>query len=364
MKAHQPDYILISLILSIVAFGLIIIANPSIVLSQEIFEESYYFLKHQGFSVLLGLIFFFIVQRINYKYWQRFAFPLLILSVILLSLVFIPGLGYGSGQAKRWIILGIFSFQPFELVRLTFILYLAALLGKKGRDERQIIKQSLIPFSVAAGVIALLVMAQPDFSALFILITIALIAYFLAGLNIFYLLGFAGLSSVGFLALIKMAVYRMNRLIVYFHPEMDPQGIGYQIDQALLAIGSGGLFGLGLGHSIQKWRYLPEPIGDSIFAIIAEELGLIGAGLLVVLFVLLAWRGLKIARGAPDKFGLLLAGSITGWFFIQVFINMASISNLIPLAGLPLPLISYGGSAMVVSLISLGILVNISKYTN
>lgn len=363
MKAHQPDYLLIMIILLITVFGLVIIANPSIVLSQETFKESYYFLKHQGFSVLLGLIFFFIVQRINYKYWQRLAFPLLILSMVLLSLVFVPGLGYISGQSKRWITLGNFSFQPFELVKLTFILYLAALLGKKGRDERQVIKQSFIPFVVVAGIIAFLVMAQPNFSALVILIAIALIAYFLAGMNIFYLLGLTGLSSVGLLALIKMAPYRMNRLTVYLHPEMDPQGIGYQIDQALLAIGSGGLFGLGLGHSIQKWRYLPEPIGDSIFAIIAEELGLVGAGLLIVSFVFLAWRGFRIARRAPDKFGFLLAGSITGWLLFQTFVNIASLTNLIPLVGLPLPLISYGGSAMIISLISLGILVNISKYT-
>jgi len=155
----------------------------------------------------------------------------------------------------------------------------------------------------------------------------------------------------------------MNRLNVFLHPELDPQGIGYQINQALLAIGSGGLFGLGLGHSIQKWRYLPEPIGDSIFAIIAEELGLIGAGILVILFILLAWRGIQIAKNAPDKFGFLLAAGITSWFFFQSFINMAAISGLIPLTGMPLPFISYGGSAMVASLIGAGVLINISKYT-
>ncbi len=346
-----------------VAFGLVIIANPSIVLSQENFKESYYFLKHQGLNVLLGLIFFFIAQRIYYKHWQKFAFFLLISSIALLILVFIPGLGYGSGQARRWIILGPFSFQPFELVKLTFIFYLAALLSKKGRNNQQIIKESLIPFLVTAGIITFLILSQPDFSALIILIAIALTIYFLAGMNISYLLAFAGLALVGFLVLIKMAAYRMNRLIVYLHPEMDPRGIGYQINQALLAIGSGGLFGLGLGHSIQKWRYLPEPIGDSVFAIIAEELGLIGAAFLVALFVLLAWRGLKIARQAPDRFGLLLAGGITGWLFFQAFINVAAISGLVPLTGLPLPLISYGGSAMVVSLTALGVLVNVSKYT-
>jgi len=363
MKAHQPDYILVFLILFIVAFGLVIIANPSIVLSQENFEESYYFLKHQGLNVLLGLVFFCISQRIYYKRWQKLSVPLLVFSLVLLILVFVPGLGYGSGQARRWINLGPFSFQPFELTKLTFIFYLAALLSKKGKNNQEVIKKSLIPFLVVAGLIAFLVLVQPDFSALLILIAIALTIYFLAGMSISYLLAFSGLAVISFLALIKMAAYRMNRLIVYLHPEMDPQGIGYQINQALLAIGSGGLFGLGLGHSIQKWRYLPEPIGDSIFAIIAEELGLVGAAFLVSLFVVLAWRGLKIARRAPDRFGLLVAGGISGWLFFQAFINIAAISGLAPLTGLPLPLVSYGGSAMVVSLAALGVLVNISKYT-
>ncbi len=155
----------------------------------------------------------------------------------------------------------------------------------------------------------------------------------------------------------------MERLTVFLHPEMDPQGIGYQINQALLAIGSGGLFGLGWGHSIQKWKYLPEPIGESIFAIAAEELGFIGAGVLVIAFVMLAWRGFKIAKDAPNRFGYLLAGGITGWIFFQAFINMAAISRLIPLTGIPLPFVSYGGSAMIASLAGVGILINISKYT-
>ena len=155
----------------------------------------------------------------------------------------------------------------------------------------------------------------------------------------------------------------MGRLMVYLHPAMNPQGIGYQINQALLAIGSGGLFGLGLGHSIQKWKYLPEIIGDSIFAIIAEEFGFIGAGFLVFLFVFLAWRGLRIAKNAPDKFGYLLAGGIIGWLFFQAFINMAAICGLVPLTGLPLPFVSYGGTALVVAMAAAGIIVNISKQT-
>jgi cell division protein FtsW len=363
MKGHQPDYTLISITFALVVFGLVVLSNPSIVLSQDIFKESYYFLKHQLFSVCLGIFFFFICQKINYKRWQKAAFLLLLLSIVLLTLVFVPGVGYGYGQAKRWISWGPFSFQPFEMVKLTFIFYLAALLSKKRESNSQLIKESMIPFLVFVGIIGLLVMSQPDLSALIILMTIAVAIYFLAGMRMSYILAIGGLALMGFFVLIKIASYRVNRLIVYLHPEMDPQGIGYQINQALLAIGSGGLFGLGLGHSIQKWKYLPEPISDSIFALVAEELGLIGAGALVILFILLAWRGFKIARNAPDRFGYLLAGGISSWLFVQAFINIAAISGLIPLTGLPLPFISYGGSAMVISLIGVGILVNISKYT-
>jgi cell division protein FtsW len=364
MKVHQPDYVLIFIVSFLLVFGLVILSSASVVLSQDASSQSYYFLKHQLlYGLSLGMAFFLIFQRIPYHYWQKLAFPLMILSLILLSLVFVPELGYGHGGARRWINLGFFSLQPFEFVKITFILYLAALLSRKGQ-EKQVLKKSLIPFLVITGIISLLVLLQPNMSALAIIVLIAALLYFLAGFNVFYLITILlSLVLTGFFALIKTAPYRMGRLMVFLHPEIDPQGIGYQINQALLAIGSGGLFGLGLGHSIQKWKYLPEPIGDSIFAIAAEELGLIGAGVLVIFFILLAWRGLRIAKNAPDKFGYLLAGGITGWLFFQAFINMAAISGLMPLTGMPLPFISYGGSAMVACLIGIGILVNVSKYT-
>jgi len=364
MRIHQPDYPLIFIVLFLVFFGLIILSSASSVLSHEVVGQSNYFFKHQLFySIPLGLIAFCICQRINYKYWQKLAFPLMVLSLIVLALVFIPGLGYGYGGAKRWIGLGPFSLQPFEFIKPALVIYLASLLGRKKGKGDQIIKQSLIPFFVTFSIIATMVLLQPNMSALIITGLISGLMYFLAGTKIFYLAGIAGISLVGFFILVKTSLYRMERLTVFLHPEIDPQGIGYQINQALLAIGSGGLFGLGLGHSIQKWKYLPEPIGDSIFAIAAEELGLIGAGTLVIAFMMLAWRGFKIAKEAPNKFGYLLAGGITGWIFFQAFINMAAISRLMPLTGMPLPFVSYGGSAMIVSLAGIGILINISKYT-
>jgi len=364
MKVHQIDYSLILIVFLLVAFGLIILSSASVVLSQDMSDQSYYFLKHQlVYGVGLGIICLALCQRIPYHYWQKIAFPLIILSIVLLSLVFVPQLGYGHGGAKRWINLGFFSLQPFEFAKITFIIYLSALLSRKG-ETKQVLKQSLLPFLTMAGIISLLVLFQPNMSALIIIVLFSGLLYFLAGTNFFLIVSIiAGVGLAGFFALIKTAPYRMSRLTVFLHPEIDPQGIGYQINQALLAIGSGGLFGLGLGHSIQKWKYLPEAIGDSIFAIVAEEMGLIGAGILVALFVLLAWRGLRIAKNAPDKFGYLLASGITGWFFFQAFINMAAISGIMPLTGMPLPFISYGGSAMVASLIGIGILANISRYS-
>lgn len=364
MNKHQPDYILIILLFILVVFGLVILSSASVVISQEVFKESYHFLKHQLLNgVFLGLIGFLIAQRIPYKYWQKIALPLLVVSLLFLALVFIPGVGYGYGEAKRWIALGPFSFQPIELTKLGLIVYLAALLSRKGESDEQMVKKSFIPFGVFFAITALMVLSQPDFSSIIITALISGFIYFLAGIKISYLLAMVGFGLIGCFVIIKKAPYRLNRLMVYLHPELEPQGIGYQINQALLAIGSGGLFGLGLGHSIQKWKYLPEAIGDSIFAIAAEELGLIGAAAIVVLFILLAWRGIKIVKKSPDRFGYLLAGGITGWIFFQAFINMAAISGLIPLTGVPLPFISYGGSAMIILLSAMGILVNISKYT-
>ncbi|MBU1136792.1 putative lipid II flippase FtsW [Patescibacteria group bacterium] len=363
MKNHQPDYLFISAVFALVVFGLIALNSASMVISRENFGGSYYYLKHQIlYGLSIGLIGFFICQRINYRWWKKIAFPILILSLVFLAAVFLPGMGYEGNEARRWITVGSISFQPFELVKLSFILYLSALLSRSEEIKKNI-KESLIPFIAVFGIISVLVLFQPNTSAFFIISLIAGSIYFLAELNLSYLAAAGLLAIVSFFVLIKTAAYRMKRFTVYLHPEMDPQGIGYQINQALLAIGSGGLFGLGLGHSIQKWKYLPEVIGDSVFAIIAEEFGFIGAGFLIFLFIFLTWRGLRIAKNAPDKFGYLVVGGIIGWIFFQAFINIAAICGIIPLTGMPLPFVSYGGTALAVTLTAAGIVVNISKQT-
>ena len=350
-------------IFALVIYGLLMLASAGIVMSQDNFGESYYYFRHQLFyGVLVGLFFWIIFQKIDYHLLKKLALPGFILTIILLILIFIPGLGYGYGGADRWIKFGSLSLQPSEVCKLTFILYLALWLEKRGRTLTNF-QTGFLPFIFLVGLVGFLLILQPDVSTLGIICLTALAIYFLAGAKLYHI-AFLILSGVGILAvLIKTAPYRMQRLTVFLHPEVDPQGIGYQINQALLAIGSGGILGLGLGHSRQKYNYLPESISDSIFAIISEELGLIGTLILISLFIILALRGFRIAKNAPDAFGKLVAGGITFWIISQAFMNIMAISGLIPLTGIPLPFISYGGSALVISLIAMGIVLNISKHT-
>ncbi|MCX6762355.1 MAG: putative peptidoglycan glycosyltransferase FtsW [Candidatus Moranbacteria bacterium] len=323
---NKPDQILLTTIFALVLFGLVALSSAGIAISQSRFGDPYYFFKHQLlFGVLPGLILMYIVQKIDYHFWKKFAFLFFVINLVFLILVFIPGFGLNFQGASRWI------FEGF------------------------------VPFLAILGVVGFLIIKQPDMGTLGVTVLIAMAMYFMSGARIQHLSMMLGLGALSFLALVKFESYRMSRLLVFLHPELDPRGIGYQINQALLAIGSGGIFGLGLGHSRQKFNYLPEPVGDSIFAIISEEIGLIGAMALVILFVVFAMRGLKIAKNAPDTFGKLIAIGITSWIIFQALVNIAAISGLIPLTGVTLPFISYGGTSIVFLMIGVGILLNISR---
>jgi len=280
----------------------------------------------------------------------------------LLVMVFIPGLQFSYGGASRWVHLGPFTIQPTEITKLAFILYLAALLERKGQDVHDF-KKSVLPSLLITSMIAALIILQPDIGTLFTIIAIAGAMVFVAGFKLSHLSAIALAGIVVFGILFRTASYRVSRILVFLHPELDPQGIGYQINQALLAVGSGKLWGLGLGRSRQKYQYLPEPAGDSIFAILAEELGFIRSSAVLLLFMFIGWRGFHVARYASDVFGQLLASGITAWIMIQAFVNIASILGVTPLTGIPLPFISYGSSALVTMSFAVGILLNISKYT-
>jgi len=362
-KPLRSDVILILTTFGLAVFGLVMIASAGIARSMAVYNEPYYFLTHQFlYGFLPGIVAWFVLQGIDYRSWQNWAFPFFVATVILLIIVFIPGVGTTFKGAQRWINLGGLSFQPTELCKLSLIIYLAAWLT----SSRQKVHASIngfLGFVFILGMLGILIMKQPDMGTMGIIAVIACVMYFVSGARFIYLITLLGGGIAAFWMLVKIEPYRMQRLMSFLNPTSDPQGMSYQINQALIALGSGGIYGVGLGHGRQKFNYLPEPVGDSIFAILGEELGMIGCLFLISLFIVLAWRGYLIARKAPDMFGRLLATGITTWFVFQAFINIAAISALIPLTGVPLPFVSYGGTALIFSMGAMGILLNISKRT-
>lgn len=359
---HQPDWVLVTLIFFLIGFGLVMLSSAGAVVGYERFGQSDYFLKRQFFNFVAGLLLFVLMVKIDYHVWRRLAVPLLLGTVTLLVLVFMPGFGFEAGGARRWIAISGFLLQPSEIAKLTFLIYLAAWLERKGRGIREF-AFGLRPFLILLGLMVFLVLLQPDLGTVSIIVVVSLVVYYVAGAPWKHIVSFLIGSALLLALFIQLAPYRAARLTVFLNPELDPQGIGYHINQALLAIGSGGIFGVGLGHSRQKFNFLPEVTGDSIFAIIAEELGFILVVGLLLLFLLLLSRGLKIARRAPDLFGRYLATGIAFGITAQALINMGALTGLLPLTGITLPLISYGGSSLLMTMAALGLLANISRQT-
>ena len=345
--------------LLLVILGLIILASSGIVLSYKIYGDNYYYLKHQMFpGLLLGAVGFFVARKFPHQKLKLLALPLLLATLVLLAAIFMPQIGLSFGGAKRWIQIKGFSFQPSEILKISFVIYLAAWFEKR-RDQIKTIIGNLVPFLAVNGVIGLLLLAQPDIGTLGVILLTGLMMFFIAGSKISHFVAtiLMGISAV--LILIKIEPYRLNRLTTFLNPDADPLGISYQINQAIIAIGSGGFWGLGLGQSRQKYNYLPEPIGDSVFAIISEELGFAGAISILSLFLILAYFGYKISKNASTDFGKLLGFGLTTWIAMQALINTAAISGLIPLTGVPLPFISFGGTSLAITLTSVGIISNI-----
>ncbi|MFA6215892.1 MAG: putative peptidoglycan glycosyltransferase FtsW [Patescibacteria group bacterium] len=360
----KPDYFLLGIFGLITVFGLIMLSSASAVESYRNFGSTYYLFWHQVVSGFIpGVAFFFVFAAIPYRRLEKYTVWFFIISLILLLLVFLPGIGSNNGSsAKSWInVFGLFSFQPAEIVKLFLILGLAGWFSYRGRELNNDFWNGLVPFAVILGLISLLVVMQPDLGTLIIIVSISLAVYFTAGARFTHILWLilGGLAAFGILVI--QAPYRAARLLTFLNPKIDPQGIGYHINQAFLAIGSGGFFGLGFGQSRQKFAYLPEVMGDSIFAIIAEELGFIFAVALIGLFILLAWRGLKLAQAVSDDYARFVIIGITSWFVLQAFFNIAAMIGLMPLTGIPLPFVSYGGTALAASLAAVGILANISR---
>ena len=357
----RPDFVLIVLIAILTVIGLIMISSASVVMSRTVAGQNNFYFFSQLSWAAAGLVLLYVFSKIDYRFWAKVSPLLLALSVILLIVVFIPGIGFSHNGASRWINLGFTSLQPSEPIKLALILFLAAWFEKRGKEIRSFTKGAL-PFLVIVGVIAGLVLIQPDMGTATVIVSTAGIMFFVAGASMLHVGGLVLSGAAAIWALIIAEPYRMARLTIFLNPSTDSTGAGYQIRQALVAIGSGGIFGLGFGRSIQKFNYLPEAATDSIFAIISEEMGLIRSGLIIFVILLFVLRGYKIAREAPDVFARLVAVGITTWVAAQSFINILAILGLMPLTGVPLPFISYGGTSLVMLLAACGILLNISKH--
>lgn len=367
MKRRSLDYVLIFVVAVLLILGILMLFSVSASISRDNFGNTYYFFNHQLlFGLIPGLISAFFAFKIRLLFFKKWALILLLINLILAAMVFLPGIGVKAGGATRWLNLGILTIQPSEFLKLTFIIYLSAWLSARGegvklKNPRKIFNQTFAAFSVLILLITLLLVLQPDVSTLGIIVLTGSLIYFFSGTPLWHIILIILAGSVSLFSLIKIAPYRTARFLVFLKPETEPMGIGYQLTQALIAAGSGGLFGLGLGMSQQKFGFLPKVLADSIFAVYLEEAGFIGGALLVLLFLVLFWRGFAIGFNSKEKFSQILAFGISIWITSQAFINMGSMLGILPLAGVPLPFISYGGSALVSELMGVGILLNISK---
>jgi len=353
--------LLVFLVFFTVLFGLIILASAGIVDGKEKFDSSYYYVINQILNGLIpGVILFYLLSKIDYKYWKKLALPILVGAVFLVILVFVPGVGLALKGAHRWVSVGPISFQPSEFLKLALIIYLAAWFSGRGKKSRKG-AYALIPFLLILGFVALLLVLQPDFGTLGLVMAIAMAIYFFSGAKTKHILILILIGGILVGSLAFLSPYRFDRIKTFLNPDQDVLGSSYHIRQALIGIGSGGIFGVGFGASQQKANFLPEPVGDSIFAVLVEELGLVGGLLLISLFIAILITLIYISRQSRDEFGHLFALGIGVWVAGQAFINIAAITGLIPLTGLPLPLVSFGSSSMVAILAGLGIATNISR---
>lgn len=359
---RHVDYPLLTITLILLIAGLLIISSASVVVSQQNFGTPYYYLIHQAAAAGIGLVLLFITKSIPYRAWRKVALPLLVLSLMLVAAVFLPKIGFSAGGATRWLKLGPITVQPSEMLKLSLILYLASWLDAK-KAQTKGFASAFLPFLIVTGIAASLLILQPDIGTLIVVGGSATILYFLGGGKMIQLGALLALALAALVLLVQLAPYRANRLFVFLHPNEDPQGIGYHINQALIAIGSGGFWGRGYGQSIQKYNYLPEPIGDSVFAVTVEEFGFVGALILGALFFSFFLRAMIVAKKTQDFFGKLLVTGIISLITLQSCINMAAISGVLPLTGIPLPFISYGGTSLVITLAMIGIVLNVSKHT-
>lgn len=348
------DFVLLVVVVMLSFFGLFMIHNASSIIALSDFNDKYYYVKEQAVWMVLGFAALGFFTFFPYKRFYTFAIPILITAIVLLVMVLIPGLGIRSFGARSWINFHFFVLQPAEFVKLALAIYLAAWFSH--REEGR-----LHSFLLLMGTVLGLIMLQPDLGTASIIAFQALIIYFLSGGAVRHFLMLLPVIGVAGLIAVLVAPYRLARITSFLNVGSDLSNSSYHVKQILIALGSGGVLGLGLGNSLQKYAYLPENVTDSIFAIIAEEVGFFGSLIVILLLAVVVWRGFVIASRAKDNFGKLLAGGIISFIGIQMVVNLSGMTVLAPLTGVPLPFISYGGSALIVNLAAIGILLNISK---
>lgn len=359
---RAPDYWLILPVIALAGLGIVMVYSASAIVAGDRFGDPAYFLKRQVLWVLLGSAALVVTQRIHYAALRRYTPLLLALAVLSLVLVLIPGVGRVAGGARRWIALGgPFAVQPAESAKLALALYLANFLTNRATGIRDM-RSGILPPLVVTGVMFALVLMQPDLGTAMLMALLTLGMLFASGARLGHLLMLTAAALPLLAAAIAGEEYRRRRILAFLDPWADPQGAGFHIIQSLLALGSGGLLGVGLGGSRQKFFYLPERHTDFVFSILGEELGLLGTGGVILLFALFAFRGYRAARRAPDRYGSLLAAGITTMILVQAVINIGVTSGVLPVTGVPLPFVSFGGSSMLFTLIGVGVLLNISQY--
>jgi cell division protein FtsW len=355
------DLILLLAALALVGIGIVMVYSTSAIMAGDRFGDPYYFLKKQAFYAVVGFVLMTFMMFLPYEIMKRFAYPLLILSILLLIGVLIPGIGHRAGGAMRWLKIQSFSFQPSEFAKLGLVVFLAYFLAKKEEKIRSF-SFGFLPTVLLSGLVIALVMKEPDFGAAFFLTVMVFLLLFISGARVIYIVGaFLVAIPVAYYLLMNVG-YRYKRLISFIRPWEDPGGTSFQIIQSFLSFGSGGLFGLGLGEGRQKLFFLPAPHTDFIFSVIGEELGLVGAMVVVLLFFILTLRGVQIGLSLEDRFGAYLTLGITLMISLQAVINMGVVLGLLPTKGLALPFISYGGTSLVVNLAGVGMLLHLSTH--
>lgn len=358
----RPDGWLFGIVLALVSLGVVMVYSASAIIAADRFHDPFFFLRKQIFWAALGLAVLWGTMRTDYRRMERLVVPLLVLSFVLLVLVLVPPFGQSINGTRRWLRVGPLSFQPVELAKFSLVVYLASFLRRREAALGSF-RHGLLPVLVVTSAMAGLTILQPDLGNSVALVLLALALAYLAGARAIHMAAIAAAALPVVALLIALKPYRWRRMVAFVAPWDDPQGSGFQIIQSFLAFGSGGWFGRGLGESRQKLFYLPEPYTDFIFAIVGEELGLVGAAAVVALFAALIWRGLRIGARVPDPFGGYLALGLTIMIATQALVNIGVVTGALPTKGLPLPFISFGGSALIMTLFSTGVLLNISQHS-